>query len=785
MSRLLCLKDLTDKQLAKLGKDLCISVLPSKYSFQTQPNIIQLYDVEGSNLYIPFAYASSGSDSGSKSSSDSKSSYPRPLRSAFPETKAVFEGVLREEQKVVKSEAIERLNKDGSIIISAACGFGKCFRYNTPVLMYNGTVCKAQDIQTGDVLMGDDSTARTVLSTNIGRETMYNIVPLDGYPPFGVNASHILCLQRMDDNGTMHRETMEEMTVLEVLKMQMENPAKRAQLRLYRSPVFFSEQKIHYDPYIIGLYIGLPADTLLRTPFLDIAMYAKNQDLTIRKAHSIYLIRAPHYPRYDKLPLEYKANSLDVRRRVLAGAIDQCGYVCRKKCVIFPSSVQLADDLVYIARSLGMYARIYGTRIVMLKGSTQLRRLPLLTPSFKFDPDYQEHLRTEFTVVPIPDDNCFYGFTLDGNRRFLLGDFTVTHNTAMSIYIATKIRLRTLILCHRVVLINQWKEAIQRFCPNATVQVLNTGQTELASDTDFFLVNAVNVPKYSRAFYKQIGCVIVDECHIIMADKMSRCMRYLLPRYVIGLSATPYRTDGLNALLDMYFGTQKIVRELHRKHHVYTVHTGFEPTIELNRMGKIDWGVVLNSQADDVKRNEMIINLILQHPDRVFLVLCKRLSQGRYLVQRLQEEKQDVTSLLGKQQEYEQKSRILVGSVGKCSVGFDHPRLNTMILAADVEQYFVQYLGRVFRTQDTVPVIFDLVDDHSLMKKHYATRHQIYMDHGGIVRVWEGSMEKTEQGADEQGKPKPKPKGKGKAKKAVNTKQEPEPDQDLVPMLPD
>lgn len=304
--------------------------------------------------------------------------------------------------------------------------------------------------------------------------------------------------------------------------------------------------------------------------------------------------------------------------------------------------------------------------------------------------------------------------------------------TCMAIYIASKIKMKTIILCNRIVLINQWKSSINNFCPGATVQILSA-KSEM-EDVDFYIINASNVSKHSRTFYKEIGLVVVDECHLIMAERMSHCMRYLQPRYVLGLSATPYRMDGLNMLMDMYFGTYKIVRKLFRKHTVYRVDTGFKPEVKLNRMGKVDWGSVLESQCENGERNELIIRIIKRFKERVFIVLCKRVSQAEYLERRLKEDGEDVTSLIGKNQEYEQKSRILIGTVGKTGVGFDHPRLNALILASDVEQYFIQYLGRVFRTQDGEPLIFDLVDKFALLEKHFKTRVGVYVEHGGVVK---------------------------------------------------
>lgn len=317
--------------------------------------------------------------------------------------------------------------------------------------------------------------------------------------------------------------------------------------------------------------------------------------------------------------------------------------------------------------------------------------------------------------------------------------------TASAIYIASKIKMKTLVICHRVVLIKQWKASIQKFCPEATVQVL-TAQTGKMKDVDFYIMNATNVPKHPRSFYKEIGFLITDECHLIMADKLSHCMRYILPRYVLGLSATPYRNDGLDVLIDMYFGKRKIIRKLWRKHTVFRINTGMKPNVKLNRMGKVDWGSVLESQAVHEGRNEMIVKLVKYFHDRVFLVLCKRVVQANYLIRRLEEEGQDVTSLVGSKQEYEQKSRILIGTSSKVGVGFDHPRLDSLIIASDLEQYFVQYLGRVFRVEDNEPYIFDIVDNYSLLQKHFRTRNAVYIEHGGIVKDFQRSFPEFELG---------------------------------------
>jgi len=308
--------------------------------------------------------------------------------------------------------------------------------------------------------------------------------------------------------------------------------------------------------------------------------------------------------------------------------------------------------------------------------------------------------------------------------------------SATSMKIACSIGLKTLIIVNKLVLIKQWEEGIKNFCPSAVIQKLST-KSKFNSEADFYIINAQNIEKLGNEFFESIGTVIVDEAHMIMAETLSRSMQYLYPRYLIGLTATPYRPDGLNVLLDIYFGMNKIIRTLSREHTVYKIDTGFTPEVELTVNNRVNWGAILDSQAKDEDRNDIILTLIQHFSDRNILVLVKRISQGNYLVKKLQKEGESVTSLLGNNQEFDKNARILIGTSNKIGVGFDHPRLDTLLLAADIEEYFIQYLGRVFRTKDVEPIILDLVDDNSILEKHWKTRKKVYEKHGGKIKKLE------------------------------------------------
>lgn len=307
--------------------------------------------------------------------------------------------------------------------------------------------------------------------------------------------------------------------------------------------------------------------------------------------------------------------------------------------------------------------------------------------------------------------------------------------TITSIYISAKIGLKTLIIVNRIVLMNQWKEAISKFLPEANICLLSP-QKKCDMNADFLIINAINVGKFGSHSFSKIGTVIVDEAHLIMSSVLSQSLRYLFPKYLIGLSATPYRNDGLNVLLDLYFTEHKIVRKLYHPHIVYKIETGFTPEVEYDRNGTVNWGKIIETQSMNSERNDLIIKLVKKHGDRNILILTKRVEQANILYQRLKESGESVDTFIESKTQFDKESRVLIGTTSKVGVGFDHDKLDALILASDLEEYFVQYLGRVFRRQDITPVIFDLVDNNSILKRHFATRKATYLEAGGKIEKY-------------------------------------------------
>lgn len=340
------------------------------------------------------------------------------------------------------------------------------------------------------------------------------------------------------------------------------------------------------------------------------------------------------------------------------------------------------------------------------------------------------------TIDLCTTENEYFGFTLLENPRFLLANDICTHNTITSLSICGSIRMRTLIIVNKLVLIQQWKEAIESNFGEMCAPFVIQGNTKsIPKHHLFYIVNAINVPKHSREIYDslRIGIVIVDECHLIMTKVFSSAMAYLCPRYLIGLSATPYRNDGFNILLDLYFGIRRIVRKLHRPHSVYPIMTGIQMEAERDARGDIIWNSIIEQQVTNPDRADLILRLCEHFPDRSILILSKRIVQIEYLYNRLKERGDHVAMMKENETRFDRDARILISTFQKVGTGFSHDRLDMLILACDTEEYFMQYLGRVFRRPDVEPIICDLVDNHPILKKHFKNRLQVYTEAGGTI----------------------------------------------------
>ena len=344
------------------------------------------------------------------------------------------------------------LVKGGLTFIKAPRGTGKCLGPDQGVLMYDGTIKKAKDVIVGDKLLGPDSAPRSVLSTTSGREEMFRIIPTKG-ESWTCNRSHILALFNYDKGYV-------NISVDDYLKLP-ENKKKRY-VQYRTEAVSFAPSVHQYDPYFIGMYLGdgskHSACITLGDTKKELLNYliqyvdSLGWSLTVEsmsgcngyhivtgtrgRTSPITALKLNLFKEGQRvIPQEYKTASLASRRRLLAGLLDTDGYYSSGIFEIVQKSERLADDICFIARSLGKAAY---KKIKVVEGKNYYRvcisgdftDLPLKRHQVQPRGQIKSVLRTGFEVMSMGEGE-YYGFELDGDKLFVLDDFTVTHNTEM------------------------------------------------------------------------------------------------------------------------------------------------------------------------------------------------------------------------------------------------------------------------------------------------------------------------------------------------------------------
>ena len=344
--------------------------------------------------------------------------------------------------------------------------------------------------------------------------------------------------------------------------------------------------------------------------------------------------------------------------------------------------------------------------------------------------------------------------TLNRSKSIVLCLHTGFGKTIFSLYLASKIGLRTMVLCHRTIIIDQWVAAVKKYLPKATVEVWNAKKKPFCLSTaavkepkkipDILIANVLNITKWSREDYASYGLVLCDEVHTMCTEQFIKSLLWFTPQYIIGLSATPFRTDGMDKLIELYMGPEVVSRKLQKVFNYYRLKTRFVPEVERTVDGGINWNSVLESQANSYERNELICDLARLFSTRNILILVKRIDHANGLHSMLARYGEDADVFIGSTKEVNYSCRILVATYSKGGVGFDHSKLDMLIVAADVEESFLQYLGRVFRRDDVIPIVIDLIDDLSIMTKHAATRKAVCEECGGTVHKFEKAFKDFE-----------------------------------------
>lgn len=323
--------------------------------------------------------------------------------------------------------------------------------------------------------------------------------------------------------------------------------------------------------------------------------------------------------------------------------------------------------------------------------------------------------------------------------------------TTIGNYLTGYTKLKTAVLCHLDAVNEQW---VEEYNVHSTAKVQRvSGNKPLDPSADVYVIGVRKALSLRRECFENIGLVIFDEAHIATITAFSKSMLKFQPRYIVGLSATPKRADGMHKLLTMYFGPQKsfISRHEIKDFTVYKVQTPYVPEVKYTMVkGKVvpDWSKIINSIAANTDRHDLIISLCDRHPQERILILSDRQIQSNSIYDKLVARKESVQLLIGntkvkKITDESLKARIIVGGAKKVGTGFDDPTLTVLIIASDCKNV-AQWEGRLRTVNCTV---YDVVDDYKTFENHYANgREPYYAAKGADIKLINFRTQKKDKG---------------------------------------
>lgn len=344
---------------------------------------------------------------------------------------------------------------------------GKAHPYSQVVYTPEGKK-RWEDIKIGSTLFGDDGKITKVIDIPFDEETdIYKVTLSDGRT-LECSLGHLFKVR-----DTRKKNYMRIMSLQDIINEDYYHKRKDGRFEAYISipkqdKIEFNYRKVLIEPYTLGLLLG---DGCFRTNYVNCAMftsrdddiptYKKNIPYTIYKVKGKYSYRIKidnikeyleHYNLNGKdsstkfIPKDYLYNTSEVRMKVLQGLLDTDGTVNNNGIpMITTTSEKLAEDIMFLCRSLGYNVRIFKKQgkyydkickenfnISILTNDKVFkldRKLKLLTD---FKSNYSRARKDWTHIVDIKYSHrekakCV---TVDNNSHcYLIGDFVITHNS--------------------------------------------------------------------------------------------------------------------------------------------------------------------------------------------------------------------------------------------------------------------------------------------------------------------------------------------------------------------
>jgi superfamily II DNA or RNA helicase len=684
---------------------------------------------------------------------------------------------LRDDQPDAVEAVMLRMTEPfGGAVVQAPTGWGKCLGIGTPVLRYDGKIVLVETLKVGDLLMGPDSRPRKILSTCRDHGPLYRIVPTKGGDPWVCNDVHVLTLVHTEDGRIV------DVPLNEYLRKSANWKRVYKQFAPENGVEFVPRKDPEVDPYFLGVWFGDGTKSLkavsvttmdaeivqmLRDVAASYRLKVRKEDNDGTKCPTYFLThngrvkndwnellkRMRHILGKDvRIPDSIRFGSKKMRSEFLAGFIDSDGHNNDGCYEIAQKRKDYAEAIMFIARSLGFFARmrpkvVNGTTYWRIHLHGDFRKIPIRIPR-KIHSGKLRHgveggtrnklaTRTGFTVEPL-DDGEYFGFELDGDGRFLMGNFVVTHNTVFAVEVARRLGVFTAVLVEKEKLRDQWIERIKQQIPGIRVGILQENRCDMDSDVIVCMLDSMTGREH-KDLYEQVGFVIADEVHHMGARTRAPILARFSGPWRLGLSAKPSRIDGCERAFYDNIGPKAYIASVRRlTARVFFRKTYWRPitTRDFNPE-KVSDQTLLNIMCASVPRNELIVSdlikaVIAGRKVIVFSARRKHLDTLRDMFARQRPAGKTDGFLRGgmskKDLQRTDRCDVLWATYEFAKEAYDNPDIDTVLLATPVSDP-EQPVGRGTRWKPDKkePYVLDYVDSGpTIFEKRHDRRKSVY-----------------------------------------------------------
>jgi len=319
--------------------------------------------------------------------------------------------------------------------------------------------------------------------------------------------------------------------------------------------------------------------------------------------------------------------------------------------------------------------------------------------------------------------------------------------TVCALYIASKLRVKTLIVVHNTFLRDQWIDRIRAFLPNAQIGSLQGDTVDVEGKSIIIaMIQSISMKDYPKSAFFGIGLTIVDECHHIASEVFVRSFPKITSKHMLGLSATPERKDGLMYVISWFLGPilyrsdtgDKMDPDVRVEVYNYETNDPEFNKVVYNSSGVMFTSLMVNKLAEFTDRTAFLVDILANVLDecegqRQVLVLTDRVDHCKSILDGLPDRWKIHAAVLGREVKASQRTewcaskKILIATYSMCKEGFDVPTLNTLLIATprpDVDQI----VGRILRVEKSTrtiqPLILDVVD--TAFRRQFQERLSLY-----------------------------------------------------------